>query len=337
MDRILVLLGASEETMAYTRTYLSIVNLCGIFSIISNCYTNVVRAEGHSTAAMAGTLIGNLFSVILDPIMILMLGWGIAGAAIATVIGNAVAAVYYIVYYLKGSSELSISLKDFSVKDHIASSVLAIGIPASLTSILMSISQMITNSRMAAYGDMAVAGYGVSSKVLMIVTLAGIGVGQGIQPVLGYFYGSHDEKRFKACLKSGLLAGIILTGSLCILCWLFTGQLVQLFLSDQAAYSYGFAFTRIMLTTSWLFGIFYVLMNGLQAVGAAGPSLAVAVCRQGLIYIPCVFLFEKLIGVNGLAWAQPAADVLSLLLAAVLFHRTVRTIESERKTAPEEA
>ena len=114
MDQILAMIGASAETWDYAKTYLTIVSCSGPFVLIANCYSNVIRAEGQSGKAMMGQLLGNLLNVILDPIMILVFGWNIAGAAIATVIGNVVGAGYYIVYFLKGSSSLSISLKDFS-------------------------------------------------------------------------------------------------------------------------------------------------------------------------------------------------------------------------------
>lgn len=128
---------------------------------------------------MMGQVIGNLLNVILDPIMILVFGWNIAGAAIATVIGNVVGAGYYIVYFLKGTSSLSISLKDFSVKEKVASGVLAIGVPAALWNLLMSLSGILMNSKMAKYGDMAVAGVGVAMPVTMMTGMVCIGLGQG--------------------------------------------------------------------------------------------------------------------------------------------------------------
>lgn len=168
MDQILALIGASADTWEYAKTYLTIVSLSGPFVLIANCYSNVIRAEGLSGKAMMGQLIGNLLNVVLDPIMILVFGWNIAGAAIATVIGNAAGAIYYIFYFLSGKSVLSINPKDFSVKNKVASGVLTIGIPAALGSLLMSVSNIIMNSQMGKYGDMAVAGVGVAMKVTML-------------------------------------------------------------------------------------------------------------------------------------------------------------------------
>ena len=162
MDSILALVGASADTWEPAKTYLAIVAFGGPFVLISNCYSNVIRAGGNSTQAMTGQLLGNLVNVVLDPIMILGLNWGIAGAAIATVIGNVLGAGYYILYFVRGKSSLSIRLQDFSMKDKICSGVLEIGIPASLGSLLMSVSQIIINSQMAGYDDIAVAGIGVA-------------------------------------------------------------------------------------------------------------------------------------------------------------------------------
>lgn len=300
--------------------FMSLGTLFGIggTSVISNCYSNIVRAEGKANVAMTGTILGNLLNVILDPIMISVFHWDVAGAAIATVIGNVVGAVYYLVYFWRGKSSLSIQVKDVSLKDGILTGVLAIGIPAALSSLLMSVSQIITNSQMAVHGDLAVAAYGVASKVLMIVTMVGIGLGQGIQPVLGYCYGAKDQKRFRGVLKFSAVFGLLLCAVVALGCFAFTQPIVKIFLTEASALTDGISFTRIMLSTAWLFGLYYVLLNALQAMGAAKPSFVVSVCRQGVIYIPAVFLMGAVMGQSGLVWAQPVADVLSLVLVAVL-------------------
>ena len=332
MDPILSLIGASAETWAYAKTYLTIVSCSGPFVLIANCYSNIIRAEGQSGKAMMGQLLGNLLNVILDPIMILALHWNITGAAIATVIGNVVGAGYYILYFLKGESTLSIRLRDFSVKDKVASGVFAIGIPAALGNLLMSISSILMNSQMAKYGDMAVAGVGVAMKVTMMTGMVCIGLGQGVQPLLGYCVGSRNWPRYKSALRFSLQFAFALSVVLTALCYLFTGQIVSAFLTDTAAYDYGFAFSRILLCTSFLFGVFYVLTNALQACGAATESFIVNISRQGLIYIPAMFLLGSIFHETGLIWAQPVADVLSFLLAIALYYRKSKTMVECFKT-----
>lgn len=324
MDQILALIGASADTWNYAKTYLTIVVYSGPFVLISNCYSNVIRTEGQSGKAMMGQLLGNLLNVILDPIMILLLGWNIAGAAIATVIGNVFGAGYYIHYFLKGGSTLSIRLKDASPKGGVCFSVLAIGIPSALGTILMSVSQIIINSKMAAYGDMAIAAMGVAMKVITITGMVSMGLGQGVQPLLGYCIGAKMWDRFKKVLRFSLAFAFGLSVVLTGICYLFTEQIVSAFLTDQTAFDYAVSFARILLTTSFLFGVFYVLTNALQAMGAATSALVINVSRQGIIFIPAVFLLGAVMGMTGLVWAQPVADLISLLIALLLYRETAK-------------
>ncbi len=329
MDEILTLVGASADTWGPAKTYLTIVALGGPFVLISNCYSNIIRAEGQPGKAMVGQFLGNLLNIVLDPVMILLFGWGIAGAAIATVIGNIAGAGYYIIYFLRGKSTLSIHIRDFSMRDKICSGILSIGIPASLGSLLMSVSQIIVNARMAGYGDMALAGIGVAMKVTMMTGMICIGFGQGIQPLLGFCAGAKLWERFRKIMKFSIIFSLGLSLAMTCLCYLLRRQIVGAFLTEPAAFDYAVRFTNILLTTSFLFGAFYVLVNALQAMGAAGPALVVNLSRQGLIYIPALFLLQAFLGVTGLVWAQPAADLLSTVLVVILYLRTARKTEGE--------
>lgn len=322
IEPILSLVGASADTWNLAKTYLMIVVCCGPFVLISNCYSNVVRTEGESAKAMMGTLVGNLLNVILDPILILGFGWNIAGAAIATVIGNVIGAIYYIAYFVQGKSSLSISLKDFTVKNKVASAVLAIGVPAALGSVLMSVSQIIINSQMAEYGDMAIAAMGVAMKVVIITGMVCMGLGQGVQPILGYCVGAKLWDRFKKVLRFSLVFAFLLSVVLTGICYLFTNQIVSAFLTDTTAFGYAVQFSRILLATSFLFGVFYVLTNALQAMGAATAALIINVSRQGIIFIPALFILKMIMGMTGLVWAQPVADIVSLIIACVLYINT---------------
>lgn len=319
MNPILTLIGASENTRELAANYLSIILLGAPFTLISSCFSNILRAEGQPAKAMIGMLTGNLLNIALDPIMIFGFGWGVRGVAFATVTGNVVAAFYYIFYFVRGKSTLSISPKNFSLKNRVCKSVLAIGIPASLSNLLMSVSQMVTNTIMSEYGDMAVAGIGVSVKVTMIVSMVSVGLGQGIQPLLGYCIGGRHWDRYHKILRFSLILSLIMGAALTGICYLFTNNIVNAFLTQTAAFHYGVQFSRILLTTSFLFGLFYCIINSLQAMGAAVSTLIVNISRQGIFYIPAILLFKSFMGIPSLIWAQPLADVLALLLAAVLY------------------
>ena len=204
MDQILTLAGASADTWEPARQYLVIVSMGGIFTVLANCFSNILRAEGEPGKAMAGQVLGNLLNIVLDPVLILALDWGIAGAAIATLLGNLAGAMYYILYYLRGSSQLSIHPREVTVREKVCSSVLAIGVPASLGSLLMSVSQIIMNMHMAGYGDMALAAIGVAMKVPMMTGMVCMGFAMGVQPLLGYCVGAKLWERFQRILRFSL-------------------------------------------------------------------------------------------------------------------------------------
>ncbi|MGN0155036.1 MAG: MATE family efflux transporter [Lachnospiraceae bacterium] len=331
MDPLLKLIGASADTWEYTKTYLTIVSFSGTFALISSCFSNVLRAEGQATKAMNGQLIGNILNMMLDAVFIMIFHWDIVGCALATLFGEIIGAVYYLYYYITGKSSLSVNIKDFTLKDKVAGSVLAIGVPAALGSLLMSASQIIMNSQMSAYGDMAVAGIGVAMKIVMITGMVSMGIGQGVQPLLGYCVGAKTWERFKKYMKFAFCFATVLGVSLTILCYLFTDQIVGVFLTDTSAFDYAVDFARIMLTTGSVFGIFYVLTNALQAMGAAMPSLIINISRQGLIYIPVLFLLNELLGITGLVWAQPVVDVISLVVGIGMYLFVSRKMIKQKK------
>lgn len=317
---ISTLVGASGQTIGYSREYLQIVSVGIPFLIISNSFSNIIRSEGRAKTAMSGMIIGNLVNIILDPIMIIGFGWNVAGAAIATVLGNVCSAVFYLCHLLSKKTILSISLKDYRVGGGVAGGVMAIGIPASLNSIMMSVSNIIINNYMADFGDMAVAGLGVAMKVNMIVVMLLIGLGSGIQPLLGYCYGAGNKQRYFAVLKFSMILAFCLSAVMTAICYCEAGPLVKAFLEDPDAFEYGMTFSRIYILSGPVIGILFVLMNAIQSLGAALPSLILSICRQGLVFIPILMIFSKVFNTaKMLAYAQPVTDYVAVATALVIF------------------
>ncbi len=320
VDPICRMVGASNDTIGYAAQYLNIVAVGIPFLIIGNTFSNVIRSEGKAQVAMTGMIIGNLLNIVLDPIMILGFHWNVAGAAVATVIGNVCAAVFYLIHLLSKRSMLSIHLKDYKIKGGIAAGVLAIGIPASLNSVLMSVSNILINNVMTRYGDMAVAGLGVAMKVNMIVVMLLIGLGTGIQPLLGYCYGAGNKKRYLSVLKFSLCLAFGLSLIMTVVCYVFAGPLVTAFLDNADAFAFGMSFSRTYILSGPIMGILFVFINAIQSTGAALPSLVLSVSRQGLLYIPILFVFGRIFdSARMVAMAQPVTDYLSAALAVVLF------------------
>ncbi|MBE6862914.1 MAG: MATE family efflux transporter [Ruminococcus sp.] len=314
------LIGASDDTMEYTMQYVNIVAAGIPFLIVSNAFSNIIRAEGKPKTAMTGMIIGNMTNIVLDPIMILLFGWNVAGAAIATVIGNLFSAVFYLCHLLSKKTILSIKPRDYKAGGRIATGVMAIGIPASLNSMLMSTSNIIINNMMAKHGDMAVAGLGVAMKVNMIVVMHLIGLGSGIQPLLGYCFGAGNKKRYFAVLRFSLLLAFGLSAVMTVICYCGAGPLVNAFLDNPDAYGYGMQFSRIYILSGPIIGMLFVFMNAIQSLGAALPSLILSVSRQGLVFIPVLITFSKIFdSAKMLAYAQPVTDYCAATIAAILF------------------
>lgn len=330
---ICLAIGASAQTIDYTEEYLRIIAIAIPFLIISNIFSNVIRAEGNAKVAMTGMIIGNLINVVLDPLMIIAFGWNVAGAAIATVLGNVFAALFYLRHLLSKKTILSIKPKDYMIRNRIATGVFAIGIPASLNSVLMSVSNILINNVMASYGDMAVAGLGVAMKVNLIVVMLLIGLASGVQPLLGYCYGAGNSKRYLAVLKFTIAVALGLSIVMTIICYCGAGPLVKAFLDDPNAFDYGMSFARTYIYSGPILGILFVFINALQSTGAALPSLILSISRQGLLFIPILIIFKNVFdSAQMLAAAQPVTDYLSAILSIILFMITYKRLFKKFKT-----
>lgn len=319
-DPIAVAVGSSADTKEFVKQYLIIV-ACGVpFLIVSNSFSNIIRAEGSANKAMNGMILGNVVNIVLDPIMILLLGWNVAGAAFATVLGNVASAVYYLSHLLSKKSMLSVSPKMYRIRGGVATGVLAIGVPASLNSILMSTSNIVINNLMKQYGDMAVAGLGVAMKVNMIAVMLLIGVGTGIQPLLGYCFGAKNQERYKGVLKFSLMLAIGISLVMSALCYLGAGPMVNAFLENPKAYDFGMEFARILIISGPVLGVMFVMINAIQSMGAAIPSMVLSISRQGIIYFPMIWVFNTFFhSERMLTMTQPVTDYVATALSVLLF------------------
>lgn len=319
MSGILNIIGTSEDTRELTRSYLNIVSWSAPFVIVSTAFSNIIRAEGRSNQAMTGTMAGTIINIILDPIFIITLKLGVSGAAWATVIGNVIAAIYYLIILLRGNTLLSIKTKDFKVNKKVLYDVFSIGIPASLQSIMMSLSSIIANILLARHGDTSIAAYGIAIKISMIASLLQMGLGQGIQPVLGYNYGAGNMNRFNKVISFSNKLSVVMGSVLTIICYLFAEPLTHLFIDSTDVIELGVPFLKTLLLSGPILGLLFVYINALQSVGAAKYSLILSISRQGIIFIPLLFILNYFFGLNGLIYSQPIADFLSFILSISLF------------------
>lgn len=318
-DSIAAAFGASGDTIEMVSNYMKIISITGTFILISSCYSALIRAEGNPQKAMTGMLLGNIINIILDPIFISVLGLGVEGAAIATAIGNFCGGAYYLIYLRKKDTILSTKIKDFTMKQGILKNVMIIGVPASLSSILMSASQIIINGQMVHYGDLAVAGIGVAMKVTMITTIVCIGISMGVQPLMAYSIGAQNKKRYEEVFRFSTIFAVCLSLVLTAGCYLGMEYIVGVFVTDPQSYEYAYFFSQVMISTSVISSILFIIAAALQATGSATTALIINMSRQGYIYIPLLFIMGNTVGMNGLVFAQPVADIISVIIAIVLY------------------
>ena len=332
MDGILKMIGASPATIDYARQYLTFVAIGAPFVMFGTAYGNIVRGEGAAKESMIGNLIGTITNIILDPIMILWLGWGVSGAAVATVLGNVAACIFYLYYLLhKKETVLSIKPSDFQWKNRIASGVFSIGIPASLNNILMSCANMVLNQMLASYGDTPVAAMGVATKVNMLVVLLQIGLCAGIQPLIGYNYGARNKKRLMQVFRFSGLCAVIMGTVLTLLMVAARQSIIRMFINDADVVNYGIRMIIALQLSGPVMGILFLCINTIQGMGKALPSLILTICRQGLVFIPLILVLNSMFGLDGVIYAQPAADYISIVLSVVICMLIFKNMEHVEK------
>jgi multidrug efflux pump len=329
-DPILIASGASSNTLSYAHMYLVYIAWGAPFVVLSSAFSNLVRGEGAAKVSMNGMMIGTIANIILDPIFILpqfsfgfvhipLLNMGVGGAAIATVLGNILTVVYYLIYIISGKSLLSLHPSDFMIGTGILTGVIAIGLPASINNILMSTSNIILNKFIAAYGDIAVASMGIAMKANMLVAFVQLGLAMGSQPLIGYNYGAKNFTRMKAVMRFTMISNVIAGTILAIIYLIFTRQIVGSFINNEAVITQGIPMLRALMLSAPVLGIMFVFEFTFQALGKAVPTLILSISRQGFVFIPMLFAGRAIAGLNGIIFAQPIADVLAVFISLAMF------------------
>ncbi len=331
MDGILKLIGASENTIGYARDYLTYIAFGGPFIMFGTAFGNILRGEGAAKESMIGNMIGTVTNIVLDPVMILGLNWGVVGAAVATVIGNMAASGFYLLYFLQRKSSLSIRLRDFKAGERIAAGVMSIGIPASLNNILMSCANIVLNQVLISYGDTPVAAMGVAMKANMLLVLLQIGLCSGIQPLIGYSYGARNKKRLMQVFRFTGVCAVVMGTLLTILMVAARQTIIRAFIDDSQVVAYGIQMVIALQISGPVLGILFLCINTIQGMGKAIPSLVLTICRQGAVFIPSVYILNGLFGLDGVIYAQPVADFISIVLSLIICLGIFRKMDKERQ------
>ena len=323
---ILSLFGADAQTYEYARGYTIYVAVGAPFIIWSAAASFVVRAEGASREAMIGSMIGTIANIVLDPLFIFGFGMGAAGAAIATTIGNVMASAYYLWYFLRKSVSMSLSPRDFNCGDGILKGVCSTGLPTAIFSALMSVSTIVLNQILVAYGNDPVAAIGIVFKANMFITFLQMGLANGVQPLLGYSYGAGSTARFREVESFTKKCCVVVGVAATVLFFVAREPIIRLFISDSDVVRYGVEMLVAYMVSGPFIGILFVNMNCMQSVEHALPATILSVMRQGVLLIPLLYLLQAVAGLNGVIYGQAITDYIAVLLSIIIWRKIRKSL-----------
>lgn len=313
--QFLSLVGASDSVLPYAKAYAKYIFFGAPIMTASFVLNNVLRSEGKAFFSMIGLTTGGILNIILDPIFIYVLDLGISGAAIATLCSQFISFLILLTCFLKHKTVCRINIKLYSLKKEILPKIVTTGFPSLSRQGLASISSILLNTAAGSYGDAAIAGMSITTKIIMFVASVMIGIGQGFSPVSGYNYGAKRYDRVKQAYKFTLCAGSVLMGSVAIVIFIFAKQIMNGFINDSQAVEIGVAALRWQVA----FIPFHPLIIGtnmlMQSTRHIKSATYLSMNRNGIYFIPAILILPRVIGLQGVEMAQFVADVLSAITA----------------------
>lgn len=325
---ILNLFGASENTLFYAKEYIGIILLGCTFNILSFALNSTVRADGNPKMSSITMVIGCGANIILDYLFIFVLNLGVKGAALATIISQAITFFIILHYYTAGNSNLKLKIENFKLKKHLVTMTFAIGIAPFATQIANSLVQVIANNALKTYGsDLAIGAMTVISSLNIIFMMPIFGINQGCQPIIGFNYGAKKYERAKEAFKYATIAAcvICIIGFISIQC--FPTQIISLFNNDPELTTLAIKGIRIYLLMMPVVGINIVATSYYQSIGKAKISMFVSLLRQVILLIPFTIILPKFIGLDGVWAAGACADSLSVIITLILLKKEFKQLD----------
>lgn len=326
----LYLFGASDVTIGYADSYLSIYLLGTVFILTALGLNPYIIAQGRSKAAMGSVLLGAVLNIALDPLFIFVFDWGVAGAAIATVISQFFSALWVIFILTGKKSDLTLKWSCIRVDFRIIKGIFALGVAPFVMMATDSLMSIILNRGLQIYGgDLYVGSLTIMQSVMQLFTVPLNGFTQGIQPIISFNYGRGDFGRVKKTYRAMIVLSFCIMFSVALAAVLFPQSLAAVFTTDQEL-------IRLVgkVMPVFMFGmLFFGLQNGIQptfvGLGQARLSLTIAVLRKLVLLIPLALILPLHFGVMGVYYAEPVSDILSVTVAVILFLTHIRKILSE--------
>lgn len=332
-DTILGLFGASDMTIGYAKEYINIILLGSVFNIFSFSINHSIRAAGNPKRAASTQLLGAGLNIILDPIFIFVFGWGVKGAAIATVISQIASSLWVLSYFVNKGGSVHIRLKNLKPDLKVILTIFAIGISPFSMQVAGSIVSIVANKTLFSYGgDMAIGAMTVINSVSMLFMMPVFGINQGAQPILGYNYGAKNYKRVRETLKYSVVGGVIIAVIGFAIIELFPEKIIMFFNKDEKLVEIGSQGLQIFLCMLPLVAPGALCANFFQSLGKAKTAMFLSLLRQVVLLIPLYIILPRFWGLKGVWMAAPIADFTSFVVIMIFTTRELsrlRHLESE--------
>ena len=333
LDKLLIIFGASAETINYARDYMKFIIGGAVLQNIGFGMNNIIRSEGSPRIAMATMLIGAIINTILDPIFIFVFHMGVQGAAIATIISQGISSIWVLAHFISGRSTLKFKKENFKLRIETIKHILAIGMSPFAMQIAASVVTTIYNNSLLTYGgNLAVASMGIINSIIMLFFMPIFGINQGVQPIIGYNYGAKNYARVKKALKLAIMAAVFISIIGFIVIQAFPRELIGLFnKKDAELIAIGSRGMRIDMIFLPIIGFQIVSSNYFQAIGKAKISIILSLSRQVLILIPILLIIPPIFKLDGVWASAPIADLLSAILTGILLYRDIKMLNKDIK------
>ena len=327
MTPVLNLLGAGSNTYTYARQYATcVIVVGGIPTVLSNVLANLIRSVGRSKEASAGIILGGVLNIALDPLFMFVLmpdGYEVLGAGLATCISNCIALLFFVVVLLRlgRSSVITFSPRGGLPCRQSILSIFGVGIPSAIATFLFDLDYVIIDKLMVSYDDLALAAVGIVLKVERFPLNVGIGICQGMLPLVAYNYSAGNKQRMEDTIRLARRLGLIIAGISILLYELFAVQFAHLFISDPQTVVLASQFLRIRVLATPLMFLSFFTVYIFQAFGKGRISLFLGVTRWLIFNIPMLFLLNAIFGMFGIVWSQVTADTLTVLLSFYVYFK----------------
>lgn len=332
LDGILVFFGASDDTLPYARGFMEVLLLGNPVSFLFIGLNNVMRATGYPKKAMLSSLLTVGVNIVLAPVFIFHLGWGIRGAALATVLAQVCGLGWVLNHFIRRSSYIHFRKGFYKLKRHIMGSIFSIGMAPFLLNVCASGIVIILNHSFKTYGgDLAIGAYGIVNRMATLFVMVVIGLTQGMQPIVGYNYGARHFDRVQQALKRVIFVavGIMTVGWL--LSELLPGHIVAMFSDDNGLNELAEVGLRIAILSFPMVGAQIVITNFFQSIGRAKISIMLSLARQLLFLVPLLYILPHVggLGIYGVWGSMPIADTISFTASVITLRWYLRKVKGQ--------